>query len=98
MLNEALYRTPDQPSQLRSLALSKLACGEPDRAEAALWQGVPVVSLTGRPSVGRFRAMILHAVGMDDWVTAHAYVARAVAAAGLARHVEAAYRALYDAC
>ena len=92
----------------------------------ALWQGVPVVSLAGRPSVGRFGAMILHAVGMDDWVTADAdrYVARAVAAAvdphrlaqvratlrqrvadsplcdaaDLARHVEAAYRALWNAC
>ena len=92
----------------------------------ALWQGVPVVSLAGRPSVGRFGAMILHAVGMDDWVSADTdgYVACALAAAtdlhrlaqvratlrqrvadsplcdaaGLARHVEAAYRALYDAC
>src|SRR4029077_2290368 len=35
----------------------------------ALWQGVPVVSLAGRPSVGRFGAMILHAVGMDEWVS-----------------------------
>ncbi len=47
----------------------------------ALWQGVPVVSLAGRPSVGRFGAMILHAVGMDDWVTndVGAYIDRAVA-------------------
>lgn len=57
----------------------------------ALWQGVPVVSLAGRPTVGRFGAAILHAVGLDDWVTGNvdAYVARAVAAAadrdGLAR-------------
>ena len=91
----------------------------------ALWHGVPVVSLAGRPSVGRFGAMILHAVGMDDWVTSSidGYVARAVAAAtdvaalargrselrqrvaasplcdapGLARHVEAAYRDLWNA-
>jgi predicted O-linked N-acetylglucosamine transferase (SPINDLY family) len=49
----------------------------------ALWSGVPVLSLAGRPSVGRFGASILHAVGLDDWVTtdADAYVARAVAAA-----------------
>jgi predicted O-linked N-acetylglucosamine transferase (SPINDLY family) len=49
----------------------------------ALWQGVPVVTLAGRPSVGRFGASILHAVGLDDWVTddVQAYVARAVAAA-----------------
>jgi predicted O-linked N-acetylglucosamine transferase (SPINDLY family) len=50
----------------------------------ALWQGVPVVTLAGRPTVGRFGASILHAVGLDDWVThdVEAYVARAVAAAG----------------
>jgi predicted O-linked N-acetylglucosamine transferase (SPINDLY family) len=49
----------------------------------ALWQGVPVVSLAGRPTVGRFGASILHAVGLDDWVAAdtESYVARAVAAA-----------------
>src|SRR5258708_22038427 len=91
----------------------------------ALWQGVPVVSLAGRPTVGRFGAAILHAVELDDWVTddVDAYVARAVAAAadpdalarlraelrtrvaasplcdaaGLARDVEAALRALWEA-
>ena len=91
----------------------------------ALWQGVPVVSLVGRPTVGRFGAAILHAIGLDDWLTesVDAYVARAIAAAadratltglreelrprfaasplrdeaGLAREVEAAYRALWDA-
>ncbi len=49
----------------------------------ALWQGVPVVSLAGRPTVGRFGAMILHAVGLDRWVTDDeaSYIARAVAAA-----------------
>ena len=49
----------------------------------ALWQGVPVVTMTGRPTVGRFGAAILHAVGLDDWVTEtpDTYVARAVAAA-----------------
>ena len=49
----------------------------------ALWQGVPVVSLLGRPTVGRFGAAILHAIGLDDWVTdtVDSYVARAVAAA-----------------
>jgi predicted O-linked N-acetylglucosamine transferase (SPINDLY family) len=49
----------------------------------ALWQGVPVVSLAGRPSVGRFGAMILQAVGMDDWVRCDVdgYVTRCVAAA-----------------
>ncbi len=50
----------------------------------ALWQGVPVLTLAGRPTVGRFGAAILHAVGLDDWVTrdVDAYVAHAVAAAG----------------
>jgi predicted O-linked N-acetylglucosamine transferase (SPINDLY family) len=50
----------------------------------ALWQGVPVLTLAGRPTVGRFGAAILHAVGLDDWVTGDvdAYIARAVLAAG----------------
>ncbi|MBN8929399.1 MAG: tetratricopeptide repeat protein [Rhodospirillales bacterium] len=49
----------------------------------ALYQGVPVVSLAERPTVGRFGASILHAVGLDDWVTStqDAYVARAAQAA-----------------
>ncbi|MBX3455229.1 tetratricopeptide repeat protein, partial [Ferrovibrio sp.] len=34
----------------------------------ALWMGVPVISLAGRPSVGRFGASILGALGMSDWV------------------------------
>ena len=48
----------------------------------ALYMGVPVVSLADRPSVGRFGAMILGSLGMDDWVapTKAAYVERAVAA------------------
>ncbi len=90
----------------------------------ALWQGVPVITLAGRPTVGRFGAAILNAVGLSDWVAADtdAYVARAVQAAadpdalaalradlrprfaasplhdapGLARAIEAAYRALWD--
>ncbi len=49
----------------------------------ALWQGVPVVTLAGRPTVGRFGAAILHAVGLTDWVTdsVDAYVERATLAA-----------------
>ena len=49
----------------------------------ALWQGVPVVTLAGRPGVGRIGAMLLGAAGLDDWIThdADAYVARAVGAA-----------------
>ena len=34
----------------------------------ALWLGVPVVSIKGRPSVGRFGASILGSVGLKDWV------------------------------
>jgi predicted O-linked N-acetylglucosamine transferase (SPINDLY family) len=49
----------------------------------ALYQGVPVLTLADRPSVGRFGAMILHALELDDWITpdVDAYVARAIAAA-----------------
>ena len=49
----------------------------------ALWLGVPVVSLTGRPPVGRFGASILGSVKLDDWVTSDvdSYVARAIMAA-----------------
>ncbi len=35
----------------------------------ALWMGVPVLSKADRPSVGRFGASILGALGMEDWVT-----------------------------
>jgi protein O-GlcNAc transferase len=57
----------------------------------ALWMGAPVLSLADRPSVGRFGAMILGALGLEDWVAGgvEAYVAKAVEAAsdlaGLAR-------------
>ncbi|HKZ96930.1 MAG TPA: tetratricopeptide repeat protein, partial [Hyphomicrobiaceae bacterium] len=49
----------------------------------ALWMGVPVVSLAGRPPVGRFGASILGSVGFADWVAGdvEGYVAKAVAAA-----------------
>ncbi|MGE0417904.1 MAG: hypothetical protein AB7O80_13960, partial [Acetobacteraceae bacterium] len=49
----------------------------------ALWMGVPVVTRADRPSVGRFGAAILGAVGLDGWVTHDddAYVARAVSGA-----------------
>ena len=41
------------------------------------------MTLAGRPSVGRFGASILGAVGLHDWVTQNeaSYVARAIAAA-----------------
>ncbi len=49
----------------------------------ALWMGLPVVTLADRPSVGRFGASILAAVGRQQWVAASAeqYVALAVAMA-----------------
>src|SRR5215813_12154592 len=49
----------------------------------ALWQGVPVVTLAGRPTVGRFGAAILRTIGLDEWVTTDIdeYVSRAAVAA-----------------
>ncbi len=49
----------------------------------ALWMGAPVMSLADRPSVGRFGAMILGALGMDDWLAGDvdAYIAKASLAA-----------------
>ncbi len=49
----------------------------------ALWQGVPVITLAGRPSVGRIGASILGAVGLPDWIApdTETYIARAIAAA-----------------
>jgi predicted O-linked N-acetylglucosamine transferase (SPINDLY family) len=68
----------------------------------ALWQGVPVVTLASRPSVGRFGASILRALDLDDWVAADAdlYVARAVAAAadpGTLGRLRAALRPRFEA-
>ena len=50
----------------------------------ALWLGVPVLTIKDRPSVGRFGASILSAVGLTDWIAedADAYVTMAVRAAG----------------
>jgi predicted O-linked N-acetylglucosamine transferase (SPINDLY family) len=49
----------------------------------ALWMGLPVVTLADRPSVGRFGASILTAIGKRQWIaTGHAdYIERAVALA-----------------
>ena len=49
----------------------------------ALWLGVPVLSVKDRPSVGRFGAAILGALGLDEWVAedVDCYVAKAIAAA-----------------
>jgi predicted O-linked N-acetylglucosamine transferase (SPINDLY family) len=68
----------------------------------ALWQGVPIVSLAGRPSVGRFGSMILHAVGLDDWVSndTEGYVARCIDAAAdlpALAHLRAGLRARFAA-
>lgn len=56
----------------------------------ALWLGVPVVSMTGRPPVGRFGASILGSLKLDDWVTndIDAYVARAIMAASNVSNLE----------
>ncbi|MFC0135689.1 O-linked N-acetylglucosamine transferase, SPINDLY family protein, partial [Massilia eurypsychrophila] len=49
----------------------------------ALWMGLPVVSVLDRPSVGRFGASILTAIGKQEWVAPDhvAYVELAVAMA-----------------
>lgn len=49
----------------------------------ALWMGLPVVSMAGRPSVGRFGASILAAIGRQHWIAtdAEGYIGRAVALA-----------------
>lgn len=49
----------------------------------ALWMGLPVVTLADRPSVGRFGASILAAIGKSEWVAANPaqYVELAVALA-----------------
>jgi predicted O-linked N-acetylglucosamine transferase (SPINDLY family) len=46
----------------------------------ALWQGVPVVTRAGRPTVGRFGASILACVGLSDFVAQddEGYVATAI--------------------
>jgi predicted O-linked N-acetylglucosamine transferase (SPINDLY family) len=64
----------------------------------ALWMGVPVVSLADRPSVGRFGAMILGAVGLRDWVAVdeRAYVGKAVAAVNDLDKLEALRAGLRD--
>ncbi len=61
----------------------------------ALWQGVPVVTLAGRPGVGRIGACLLHAVGLDGWVAEDedGYVALAVRAAREAGSLRAGLRA-----
>ena len=76
-------RAPGRPMAASTLRSIRFPHNAGTTTIEALWQGVPVVSLAGRPTVGRFGASILHAVGLDDWVAddTDAYVARAVAAA-----------------
>ena len=49
-----------------------------------LYMGLPTISLTDRPSVGRFGATILDAIGRSQWVAAteDEYIAKAVTLAG----------------
>lgn len=65
----------------------------------ALWMGVPVLSVLDRPSVGRFGASILHALGRDHWVAGDVdgYVALAVAMAQDIGALEHERRTLRDA-
>ncbi|MBW8190832.1 hypothetical protein K0504_07275 [Neiella marina] len=48
-----------------------------------LWCGVPIVTKKDRPSVGRLGAMVLHAIGKDQWIASseQEYVDIAVALA-----------------
>jgi predicted O-linked N-acetylglucosamine transferase (SPINDLY family) len=64
----------------------------------ALWMGIPVVSVLDRPSVGRFGASILGAIGKQDWVAPDvgAYVELAVAMAHDLDALERARRTLRD--
>jgi protein O-GlcNAc transferase len=64
----------------------------------ALWLGVPVVSLAGRPPVGRFGASILGSVGLESWVTddVDSYVARAATAASNLASLSALRASLRD--
>jgi len=49
----------------------------------ALWMGVPVLTMQGRPGVGLYGASLLHPVGLNDWITntEEAYIDQAVSAA-----------------
>ena len=85
---ELVYTSP-QPSTWAAYGEVDIALDPfPHNAGAttieALWLGAPVLSLKDRPSVGRFGASILGALGLDEWVAedVDAYVAKAVAFAG----------------
>ena len=70
---DLIYSTPQQKAWEAygdiDIALDPFPHNAGTTTIEALWQGVPVVSLAGRPTVGRFGASILHAIGLDDWVT-----------------------------
>ena len=67
-LHGAAGDAPGPPMATIDIALDPFPHNAGTTTIEAMWQGVPVVSLAGRPSVGRFGASILHAVGLDDWV------------------------------
>jgi len=50
----------------------------------SLWMGVPVVTLSGRTSVGRAASSALHNLGLSEWIgrTAEQYVSLAVGLSG----------------
>jgi predicted O-linked N-acetylglucosamine transferase (SPINDLY family) len=84
---DLVYTTP-QPSTWEAygdvdIALDPFPHNAGTTTIEALWLGVPVVSLLGRPPVGRFGAAILGSVGMESWVMedVDSYVARAATAA-----------------
>ena len=84
---ELVYTTP-QPTTWAAygqvdIALDPFPHNAGTTTIEALYLGVPVLSLKDRPSVGRFGASILGAVGLGDWATddTDAYIAKAVAEA-----------------
>jgi predicted O-linked N-acetylglucosamine transferase (SPINDLY family) len=65
----------------------------------ALWMALPVVTLADRPSVGRFGASILTAIGRPQWIATSAadYIDRAVALAQDVAALERERASLRDA-
>ena len=65
----------------------------------SLWMGLPVVSLADRPSVGRFGASILAAIGQPEWIATSPadYIERAVALAQDVAGLERTRASLRDA-
>ena len=55
--------------QLVDLVLDTLPFNGGASTSDALWGGAPVLTCTGETFVGRMAASLLHAIGLDEWVT-----------------------------